>query len=322
MNRFQTTDLAAMELLSLREQAPVDSTEEDWKRLLETPPDMLYPWLSRVRLLMDEPRRLGKTVSCAFQFLSPLETGYASNDIVRGLRWHDADSAESEDALVMLHGAYADTFGTEKKLGRPTMNAGAHIYFVSLPYHMKRQPPGSAFSGQYLLSPDLPRLVDGILQGVADVGTLVASLRHAGYQRITLFGVSLGGLVASLTVQHIKLDGAYLLMPALDPYATVYDPKVPSQLEDAQVRRALDAVTPTRPGDQLLRADDMKLISGEYDMMCPSGQVEAYGARWPGVEAQSYPSGHLTMSRHFGEIAESLAQFVARRRDGSNIQNV
>lgn len=322
MNRFQTTDLAAMKLLSEREQAPVDSTEEDWKRLLETPPDMLYPWLSRVQLLMDEPRQLGKTVSCAFQFLSPAETGYASNDIVRGLRWHAADSPESENAVIMLHGAYADTHGTEKKLGRPTMNAGNHVYFLSLPYHMKRQPPGSAFSGQYLLSPDVPRLVAGILQGVADVGTLVASLRHAGYERITLFGVSLGGLVASLTVQHIKLDGAFLLMPALDPYTTVFDPKLSSQRDDAQVRRALEAVTPTRPGDQLLRAGDLKLVAGEYDMMCPAEQVEEYGTRWPAVEVQSYPSGHLTMSRHFGEIADSLAQFVAQRSDRRKIRNV
>lgn len=298
-----------MKMLSRRPWARVESTEEQWHHLLETPPAGLYPGLSHTRLLLDAPRKLGKVVTRTLQFLSPVETGHAANDIVRGVKWHAINGADGEDALVMLHSAYADSFGTERKLAREAVSDGAHVYCLTLPYHMRRQPAGSRFSGQYLLSPDVPRLALGVIQAVAETAALIATLRHTGYRRVTLAGMSLGGLVGALAALHVKVDGIFLMLPALDPFETTYKGVADPELDEARVRRVLDKITPSRLGKPLVRPCDVLVAYGQFDMMCPPDQVEQLCSAWPGINTRSFPSGHLTMSRHFPEISEMLAQF-------------
>ena len=318
MERHREADLAALEKLGRLAQTPVDSSLQDLEVLLETPPGRLYPWIPRAGLVLDDDKRIGERLSASFRYSSPVESGYVANDVVSGERWRHVSFPESDAAVVFLHSVFAENFGVEKKLVRAALVGGAHVYAPALPFHMGRQPEASAYSGQYLLSADVVRTVRCHVQAATDAAALVEELRHRGYRRITLAGVSLGGHIACLALTLAKVEGAFLLMPGVDPLTTPWysvagasarrlvDERGPGTLE-----RAVQGMSPFHLRAPLAHHDDILFVFGDYDVMCPPERTESLRKAWGGAPAHRFPCGHITMSEHYPEIAKMLAEFVA-----------
>ena len=110
-----------------------------------------------------------------FAFDTPVSSGHVHNDRVHGERWL-AGAAPSQSAVIMLHGGFAPSWSAERIMARPFLARGLDVFVLALPWHMERAPVESAYSGQYLLSGDVPRLIHGFSQGAHDTAALAFAL--------------------------------------------------------------------------------------------------------------------------------------------------
>lgn len=317
MERHREADKLALEKLRELPQAAVHSSPQDLDVLLETPPDSLYPWIPRAGLVFGDERKVGDRLSAGFRFASPMESGYVANDTVGGERWRHASTPDSDVALILLHSVFANDHGVEKKLARPAIARGVHVFAPELPFHMSRQPEASAHSGQYLLSADVVRSVRCYVQAAVEAAALVEELRHRGYRRVIMAGISLGGHMACLAITRVKVDGAFLLMPGVDPLTTPWYFVAGERARSLTAHQGADAleqavrgVNPFHLRAPLVPHEKILFVFGEYDGMCPPERTEALRAAWKGARAHRFPCGHLTMSEHYPEVAEMLADFA------------
>jgi len=140
------------------------------------------------------------------------ESGYAPHPGEPGReRWLDHPSNGTAHAYVLEHAGAprpwlvcVHGFGMGSPLvslsGFPVRllheRLGLNLCFPCLPLHGERGT--TRFSGGEVLAPDYLRLVHLFAQGAWDVRRLLGWIRARGGERVGLYGVSLGGYVASL----------------------------------------------------------------------------------------------------------------------------
>jgi pimeloyl-ACP methyl ester carboxylesterase len=311
-------------LLSLV-QAPVRSTPADLRQWLSTgTPQTLYPAAEPVRLRW-RVKVLDDGVDERFRFRSPRVSGDPRNDLVSGHRWRLPEARLSGTALVMLHAAFSPTHRPEQLYTRSALRNGAHVFVIDLPYHMHRQPGDSLHSGQYLFSGDVPRLVAGFLQAVADTRALILTLRHAlGYRQVLLSGLGFGGTVAALAAAHTEADGLFLIAPVADPFLALWKSPLGEPLkraarahgfEDADVREAMRWVTPLHQGPLQVAREHVFVAYGTGDMLTPEEEAAALLAAWEHPPSQQLSMGHHLIVLRLPALQRRLGQWVARLKE-------
>ncbi|MFC7046519.1 hypothetical protein ACFQH6_14905 [Halobacteriaceae archaeon GCM10025711] len=227
MNVHEALDGLEGWVRSRKPQASVASRTADVERFVDVEPGDVHPPVEPVAVSFGSPERVRSVwnrlppsralrIERSFAFPSPVQTAHPENDEVRGVRWHGDGHESASTAIIMNHGAFAPDFTAERLLSVPLLRRDVHVFGMAAPYHMGRAPADSEYSGQYLLSGDVPRFVDGMIQAVADVRALVATLRDEGYDDVYLFGISLGGNVAAQSLTMADVDGGVLAIPAVD----------------------------------------------------------------------------------------------------------
>lgn len=134
---------------------------------------------------------------CRFRYPSPYPSPHPVNNTVYGL----ADlrpEGQARSALIFLHGHSMGTFAPLELMAVPLKRLGWDIYYIALPYHMQRRPPGT-WCGQYAYSADIGRTLQAFKQSVLDVRALMQWIGDARGQPVALAGVSYGAYVACLT---------------------------------------------------------------------------------------------------------------------------
>jgi hypothetical protein len=259
-----------------------------------------------------------------FAFPSPAPSGEPYNDTVHGVRWRrpPADPARSADrdiAIVALHGASEPWFVIERILLGPLVSGSVHVVAMAHPYHMDRQPELSLRSGQMMLSGDLPRLVRGVWQSAADAAGLVLALRAEGYRRVALVGVSLGGNVAGWTLTLVPVDGACLLEPAVDLFATFWQSPIGTGIrqtaraagvDEAQAHEMLALGSLQGLPEPLVPCDRLGIIHGREDLICPPEPIELLVAQWGSPRVWTMTGGHRTMALQVRRIRQIMCALL------------
>ncbi len=340
MNVHEALDGLEGWVRSRQAQAPVSSSVSDIDRFTDCEPRDPHPDVDAADLSFGPstgsralwsslPPARPARVETPLRFPSPVESPHPDNDTVRGVRWRGEGRDADASAVVMLHGAYAESFTAERLLSGPLFGRDVSVFALEAPYHMTRAPAVSDYSGQYLLSGDVPRFVDGLIQAVADVRALVASLREAGYDSVYLFGISLGGNVAAQAVTMADVDGAVLAIPAVDLFETVLRSPIAAGVrreaeaagfEMSAVCDAMRPVTPRLLGTPVPDSSRVHVLYGQWDRQAPADAVEALLDAWPGASAVRYPAGHRTMGMRILGLRHQLAgwldaQLAADRRE-------
>src|SRR5205823_148801 len=144
-----------------------------------------------------------------FSFDSPVDSAWVENQTVRGLALGAADASR---AVILMHGAYEDTYQRPLAIARSFTQHGYRVLMPAGPFHLQRTPPG-VFSGSPMFwSSEL--FVAALHQWLADLRGLIGWLRREGVEHVGVFGNSLGSLVAGLAASlWDDLDFAALLSP-------------------------------------------------------------------------------------------------------------
>ncbi|WP_458207952.1 alpha/beta fold hydrolase [Haladaptatus sp. NG-SE-30] len=330
MNSHEIIDGFEGWIRSRQDQAPVDSTMEDLERFTNIEPREPHPNVEPTSLSFGLPERSRSVfgflppsrvprIERSFEFPSPVQSSRIANDIVTGVRWHGEERESASAAAIMLHGAFAPDFTAERFLSVPLLRRDIHLFAPATPYHMERAPPESKYSGQYLLSGDVPRFIEGMIQAVADIRTLVATLREEGYDPIYLFGISLGGNIAAQTVTMTNVDGAVLAIPAVDLFETIERAPIAKGIrreairagfEESDIRAAIRPITPRLLGPPVPDSSDIHVIYGQWDRQAPADAIEELLAEWSGVSSTRYPAGHRTMGLRIFGLRHQLAGWL------------
>lgn len=257
----------------------------------------------------DEPGDCASIVT----FPSPRPTGDALLDRV-ALEWFPARGRAvppRAPAVLLLH-ILDGRLLLERAVARALSVQGVHAFVLHLPGYQSRRLPGPR--------PDLLVMLARARQGIADARRArdaIAALPAVDAERISLVGISLGGILGTSVAaldgcfrhQFLFLAGGDLrgvLRDGEREIAAMREQIRRSGLADTDVAAALDACDPLTVAHRLDRARTF-LFSADADEVVPPANARALG-RAAGLEG-----GHHVWFRgthHSGVL--QLPEFVAR----------
>jgi len=236
---------------------------------------------------------------------------------------HVRASSEPAPFVLLFHGYAAPQTAYDRWLARQMRLRGAHTARLDLPYHLRRTPPGAG-SGDGFFSIDPAHIRAVVRQSVEDAAAIVAWARENVSPTVSVVGVSLGGLIATLLAALVDLDRVIAVAPFCDPAASLsLRPPVPSlrhlgMLGDDGASWGPDRVsaglvlqstlapliarnlTPRTPGGRIT------LVRAMQDLVVGADPVTALAEAWQ-TELWTYPHGHITVMSA-GGIARRISE--------------
>lgn len=224
--------------------------------------------------------------------------------------------------VLLLHGYAVPQTTYDRWLARQMRRRGAHTARLDLPYHLRRTLHGQrSGDGYFSLDPAHIRAV--VRQSVEDAAAIIAWARAEVTPNVSVVGVSLGGLIATLLAAQLDLDRVIAVAPFCDPAATLSQrPPTPSLrhlgmigddtqswgtdraaagrfLQETLAPLVARNLTPRTPGHRIT------LVRAMQDLVVGADPVTELASAWD-TELWTYPHGHMTVMSASG-IARRIA---------------
>jgi alpha-beta hydrolase superfamily lysophospholipase len=299
---------------------------------LDLPPEQLFPEpppISDLRLrrtLFDRTIRASTLswtstheVLCR-RYRRRHEHDYAKN-LTAYARWIRPEGKRRNSCLIYVHGwlepgSWAEETTLFRKWSR---ELDVDIVHVALPFHGRRKPPGSLFSGEYFWTADLVRSMEGVRQAVNDTRALMAWLRLQAYDRVGVTGISLGGAITMLLacveplpdfiipiIAHLKLEAAVEAAPILW--------RMKQDLEnwgiDREQRRDLFARLGLSSYLPKLANQRQLWVQAREDVYIEADLVEQQWQDWGRPPVLWIEGGHMTFPLHLSSITQQIEGFL------------
>ncbi len=231
-------------------------------------------------------------------------------------------------AVILLHGWLMD--GPQLMIYRSWAHAvaarGVDVWMPRLPHHMERTEVGE-ISGQRSLSPDIATSFDAVRQAVAETRLLAAWLRRNGASSVGLWGMSLGGWVASLAASLDEdWEAVALWAPVASPVEVLFESNLVELLRNAVVAGGLsapelsgpeiDAMTPEACRLRIPR-QRVRIVAAMYDQVIAPAAVVRMARRW-GVDVCWVPHGHISLMVSRAPVHRTVG-FLERSLKAQNI---
>ncbi len=304
-NPFQPVTPGAVKLLS--------ASPEDFYAIPADPPELAF---------CRDCERPG-AFRDRFTFPSPYVSPYPKNNIVHGLA-NLRPEGQARGALIIVHGHTMTHFALLEWYARPAIRMGLDVYFIALPYHMRRTPKGT-WSGQYSLNSDVVGSALAFRQGVQDVRSLItwiAQERHApGMQHmpVILAGISLGAYTCCMTavvddrpkaVLSI-LGGGSLAQIIWDGYQLGRSRRqlLAGGVSCEDLERYWALLGPGNWQPKVAR-ERVLLLAGKYDPIVTPKNVDRLWQAWGEPDIQWYPCGHGTIAHYHHPVRQAIFRFL------------
>jgi len=257
----------------------------------------------------------------AFEAASPWPDAAGRNARWHAEHWATEGSGDGQaPALILLHGWLIDRpqLALYRHWARRAAARGIDVWMPRLPYHMERAEPGEV-SGQRCLSPDLRTSLDAVRQAVAETRLLARWLRGSGAPAVGIWGMSLGGWVASLAATlDSDWDAVAMWAPVAAPAEVLFESRLVELLREAVVEGGavaedfdapeLALMTPAlRRG--LIPRPRVLVVAGAYDQVISPRSVARLARSW-NVDVRWVPHGHISLMASRAPV-EQTADFLA-----------
>lgn len=212
--------------------------------------------------------------------------------------------SEGRPRLLYLHG-YMQPETLVEELG---LLAGLALWLdvelvqLQPPYHGRRRPAGSRFSGEYYWTADLVRSFEALRQTVLDARALLGWLLREDPRPVGVTGISLGGLLtAVLTCVEPRFAFSMPLIAHMDLAALVADAPVLGRMRrDLErfgwsLRDFGDFVDSLGWGElrPQLAPERIAIFAASEDRFFDPRVVEAMWRRWGEPAIHWYPTSHM-----------------------------
>ncbi len=219
-------------------------------------------------------------------------------------------------SMVILPGWARPHLQVEKRWALRFARADIETLLLVLPFHLRRCPEGS-WSGECMISGDVVRTARAFQQTVAEVRGLVPMLRERT-DRVGIFGVSLGGIIAHLAMTVHRFDFGVSMIAggqaAGITWRGILTNYVRRDIHRAGINLALldklwAPASPTRIARHN-RTKPILMMAGKFDQIVPSRYAaelwEALGRpamRW-------YPCGHYSAAFFVESMLDHVCTFI------------
>ncbi|ART70829.1 alpha/beta hydrolase [Mycobacterium dioxanotrophicus] len=169
---------------------------------------------------------------------------------------------------------------------------GFNVALPVSPLHGTRRAP----SDGELLSLDLTAMLHGITQSVWDVRRLVSWIRGNTDAPVGVYGVSLGGFLATLLAGLEPLDAVAAALPFTDVLGLLQHHGPPSDYREViGSAAARDTFRVTSPLElpPVIAPERLSLFAARADRLIPIEQSRALAQAWRGGHVQWFNAGHV-----------------------------
>ena len=233
-------------------------------------------------------------------------------------------AARRRPRLLYLHGyLQPETFVEELAL-LTTMALQLNVEIIQMqpPYHGRRAPRASRFSGEFYWTADLVRSFEALRQTLLDARTLLGWLLAKEARPVGVAGLSLGGaLTLSLVCLEERFAFAVPLVAHMDLAALVSDAPVltkmrhdlksfgwrKKQFDDFVRGVGWYELRPKLPADRVL------MIAASEDRFFDPRLVRQLWRRWGKPAIHWYPTSHMGFLTHLPEVLRVMREFIDRR---------
>jgi pimeloyl-ACP methyl ester carboxylesterase len=267
-----------------------------------------------------------------FRFPSPRPGDIEENNIVHGRLYRCAGRWQERPVIILLHGGWIiqSQYGplsyrfVYPLVARRCNWAGFNAATLEAPYHFQRQPRRPAATNQ----PDYLRSAEAAAQAIVEIRALIGWLLGEGCPAVALWGVSMGGWQAGLTVcRDARLRAVVMTVPVVHS-----NPKADEWLIWRSVRdrwrreRAAEEkldmtpfnLTTARP---VIPRENILLIGGVHDLICPMESIEELWQSWGQTNLWRLPQGHNSFMMQPGLTGRVLC-WLAPRLNQPSVHNV
>jgi hypothetical protein len=326
--------VGALSEIAHRLAKPPANTLADARRYLGKPLNKLFPApRKRPQLTVTARWRLPGIVSEDIVFRSlhePLdpkfrrryEEDYRATHLVYARRIRPA-GVRHRPRLLYLHGyMQPETYVEEVSLlAGMALSLDLEVVQMQPPYHGRRTPRGSLFSGDLYWTADLVRSIEALRQTFLDARTLLRCLLAEDDRPVGVTGLSLGGaLTLSLTCLEERFAFSIPLIAHMDLAALVADAPVL-----AKMRRDLRSfgwgredfdgfvndlgwydLRPKLPAERIL------MFAASQDRFFEPRVVEEMWRQWGEPPIHWYPTSHMGFITQFPAVARVMREFIDR----------
>jgi pimeloyl-ACP methyl ester carboxylesterase len=233
-------------------------------------------------------------------------------------------TARRRPRLLYLHGYLQPETLVEELAVLTTMALRLDVEIIQMqpPYHGRRAPRGSRFSGEFYWTADLVRSVEALRQTLLDARTLLGWLLAKDSRPVGVAGLSLGGtLTLILACLEERFAFAMPIIAHMDLAALMSDAPVlttmrrdlkafgwrKKQFDDFVRGVGWDELRPKLPADRVL------MIAASEDRFFDPRLVRRLWRRWGKPAIHWYPTSHMGFLTHLPEALAVMREFIDRR---------
>ncbi|HHT9111664.1 MAG TPA: alpha/beta hydrolase family protein, partial [Candidatus Brocadiaceae bacterium] len=232
------------------------------------------------------------------RFPSPVQTKQAENNTAHGIFFKAHRALAS---IILLHGWGRSNLWKEREIATTIAKNYINCFILKLPFHMERTPTG-AWSGEYSLTGDLLRTVEGTRQLVIEV-RMVASWLRKYAEKVVISGISLGGMMAHLAMAVEPFDAGITILAGGNTAGIIWDGIATKRVRDnimnagftrEEASHIYQIINPT----VLARHNKTKnvfMINGLYDEILPRRYTIELWEALGRPKIKWYPCAHMSV---------------------------
>ncbi len=251
---------------------------------------------------------------------------YAENHTVYARRLRPA-GAGARPRLLYIHGYLQPETPVEEValLGGMALALNVEIVQLQPPYHGRRAPRGSRYSGELYWTADLVRSFEALRQSIADARALLSWMLAEDPRPVGVTGLSLGGFLSSvLACTEPRLAFAAPLIAHMDIAALVADAPVLGRMRRdladfgwgrEELAGFVDSIG-WRQLEAQLPPERVLMLAASEDRFFDARVVESQWQRWREPGIHWYPTSHMGFVARLPAALRTLRAFVDRHARG------
>ena len=249
------------------------------------------------------------------KFPSPIQTKHAKNNTVHGL-YFKASGKKDFATVILLHGWGRSNLWKEKKIALNLARNNINCFILKLPYHFERTPEGT-WSGEYSITGDIPRTVEGTRQLVIEVRTVSSWLRRQ-VEKVILSGISLGGMMAHLAMAAEAFDAGITILAGGNNAGIIWEGIATGSVKDdltkagfnrEQTSHIYQIINPCILAKHN-KTKRLLMINGLYDEVMPGKFTLELWEALGRPKIKWYPCAHVTSILFVKNIAKDMVKFI------------
>ena len=249
------------------------------------------------------------------KFQSPVQTKHAENNTAHGL-YFKTPGKKGVTTVILLHGWGRRNLWVEKKLALSLAKNNVNCFILKLPFHFERAPEGTC-SGEYTLTGDIIRTIEGTRQHVIEVRMISSWLRKQ-VERVVIAGISLGGIMAHLAMAVEAFDAGITILAGGNNAGIIWEGIATRNVKDditkagitrEQANHAYQIIDPAILAKHN-KTKNLLMINGLYDEVMPTKFTTDLWKALGRPKIKWYPCAHISSVLFLKNIVRDMIQYI------------